>query len=180
MAATKKQIDVRYLSSEQTEILWGFDELLYVVVKKGKGEEDELYRGVFAVLSFPVTFPNNFLSLRYYNQQGQELEVGIIRDPADFPAEARNLLARSLAGYYFEFEVERVLKIELKYNLLMFDVVTNHGPRQFEMRWEGERALDLGVHGKVLLDVFDCRYVIRDIRALPPADRELFTRYIYW
>lgn len=172
--------NINYLLPQATEILWGFDDFLYVIIKRGKGIEDEVYRGVFAVLCFPVSEPHRFISLRYYSESGRQVEIGIISDPATFSTEARQLLARSLAGYYFEFEIERVLQAKMQHNLLMFDVITNHGFRQFEMRWQGERALDLGAHGKVLLDVYDCRYIIRDVRALPREDQALFTRFIYW
>jgi hypothetical protein len=172
--------NIRYLDHASTEILWGFDDFLYVVVKHANGREDELYRGVFAVLCFPVSHPHRYVSLRYHDELGHEVEIGVILDPSTFPVEARRLLARSLAGYYFEFEIERVLQIRMKYHLLMFDVITNHGFRQFEMRWRGEFAYDLGEYGKALIDVFECRYIIRDVRKLPREDQALFTRYIYW
>lgn len=171
---------IRYLEPGETEILLGFDDLLYLVIKHGPGREDEVYRGVFAILSFPVSNPHGFISLLQYDQEGHQVEIGVIKDPSLFPRRARNLLARSLAGYYFEFEILRVHRVRLKYNLLMFDVSTNHGLRQFEMRWKNETALDLGEHGKILLDIYDCRYIIRDLRDLPAQDREIFTRFIYW
>jgi len=171
---------VRYLTPDRTEIIMGFDNFLYVVTKGGSPEEEQTFRGVFAVLCFPVTSPYQFASLRGVDENGVEREIGVIRDPAGFPAEARRLIAASLTNYYFEFEIKRVLKIELRYNLLMFDVETSHGFRQFEMRWRADRAQDYGDNGKVLFDIFDNRYMVRDVDDLSPEDRELFTRFIYW
>ena len=74
----------------------------------------------------------------------------------------------------------RIFKIELRYNLLMFDVETDHGPRQFELHWRGDRAQDYGKEGKVLFDIFENRYIVRDVSKLLPEDQELFTRFIYW
>ena len=171
---------LNFLTPEKIELIFGFDNFLYATVKPDNGGDPKVYRGIFAVLCFPVTSPHQFVSLRYFDEKGLEKEVGIIKDPSDFPPEARKLLAGSLAKYYFEFEVIRVLAVTHRYGLLMFDVVTDHGPRQFEMRWRGDRAQDYGEKGKVLFDVFDCRYIIRNLDKLPLEDRELFTRYIYW
>ena len=42
------------------------------------------------------------------------------------------------------------------------------------------RTQSYGDHGKVLLDVFDNRYVIPNVERLAKQDRELFQRWIYW
>lgn len=184
-AAVKKIMDyggvgIRILKAAQVKIYRDIDNLLYAELAEPGLETPRLYRGIFAVLCFPVSGPDRYISLRYVNLSGQEEEIGVIRDPTEFPREDRVQLAKSLAQYYFEFEIERILSIEFKYNLLMFDVLTNFGPRQFEMRWRSDRALSLGEKGKVLLDVFDCRYVVRDVSALPREDQALFSRFIYW
>ncbi|MBU2495427.1 MAG: DUF1854 domain-containing protein [Candidatus Omnitrophota bacterium] len=173
-------VGVNFLALDQMEIIMGFDNFLYVVLKSGPGKEDLTYRGVFAVLCFPVTCPHQYVSLRYIDTSGEEREIGVVRDPSELPAEARRFIAASLANYYFEFEILRIFKIELRYNLLMFDVGTDHGPRQFEMHWRGDRAQNYGKEGKVLFDIFENRYIVRDIRKLSPEDQELFTRFIYW
>ena len=173
-------VGVNFLSLDQTEIIMGFDNFLYVVLKSGPGKEDLIYRGVFAALCFPVTCPHQYVSLRYIDTRGEEREIGVVRDPSEFSVEARRLIAASLANYYFDFEVLRIFKIELRHNLLMFDVGTDHGPRQFEMRWRGDRAQNYGKEGKVLFDIFENRYIIRDISSLLPEDQELFTRFVYW
>lgn len=175
-----ESMGINFLVREKVEIIMGFDNFLYVVLKPGPGRESFDYRGVFAVLCFPVTCPHQYVSLRYIDTEGTEREIGVIRDPSEFSAEARRLIAASLANYYFEFEIKRIFKIELHYGLLMFDVETDHGSRQFEMRWRGDRAQNYGKEGKVLFDVFENRYVIRDLNKLPPEDHKLFTRFIYW
>ena len=94
--------------------------------------------------------------------------------------ETRKLLARSLQGHYFEFQITRILSVEHKWGLLLFEVETLQGRRQFEMRWRHDRVQGLGPRGKVLLDVHKNRYVVEDMRKLARDDRERLTRYIYW
>jgi len=58
--------------------------------------------------------------------------------------------------------------------------VATGGRDQFIMPWRHDRAEDYSNTGKLLLDVFDNRYVIRDLSELPPADRRRLTSYVYW
>jgi hypothetical protein len=48
------------------------------------------------------------------------------------------------------------------------------------MRWSQSQAQDFGSTGKMLIDLEDNRYLVRDVEALPRKQRELFQRYIYW
>jgi hypothetical protein len=63
---------------------------------------------------------------------------------------------------------------------LNFDVETDLGPRQFIMRWQGDKAQDYGSAGRMLVDTEENRYLVRDVEALPERDRGLFMRFIYW
>ena len=173
------EIGARFLHPDSTKIFKGTYRLLHVQYKDPATGKTEIFRGVFAVLAFPISAPRKFISLRYHAERDEE-EIGIIENPMEFPAETRQLLGDSLANNYFEFEIVRVLKVELKYGLLFFDVQTNQGLRQFEMRWETDRAHDYGPHGKVLLDVYENRYIIPYMQDLPKEDRERLTRFIYW
>ena len=42
------------------------------------------------------------------------------------------------------------------------------------------KALAFGENGKLLVDMDGNRYVVEDIDALPPTDREKFLHYVYW
>ena len=58
---------VRWLSPEITSVFEGTYSLLHCTVKG-----DTLYRGVFAVRMFPVSFPEQFISLRYHDLESAE------------------------------------------------------------------------------------------------------------
>jgi len=70
--------------------------------------------------------------------------------------------------------------IRFSFGLLFFDVETDKGARQFTMKWETRYAFSFGTNGKVLIDIFEDRYIIPDISRLNRIEQELFTRYIYW
>jgi len=175
-----EEVGARFLTPVDTKIFKGTFELMHVQYQDPKTGKAELYRAAYARFAFPVSSPKKYISLRYHDEKEGDKEIGVIEDPMQFPPEVRELLGASLANNYFEFQVTRVLKIVSKYGLLLFDVDTTEGKREFEMRWRQDRALSYGPKGKVLIDVFENRYVIPDVRELSKEDQERFTRFIYW
>lgn len=170
-----RQTGYRRLTPELAHVFEGSFSLLHVHVK---GES--LYRGVYAVLMFPVSHPDRFVSLRYTDARDKDQEIGVIEAIADFPPEARDAIRISLLKQYYQRLIRRIHAIDCQYGLLFFQVETDRGPESFVMPWRHDRAEDFGPSGKVLLDSLDNRYIIPDITALPPADRRTFLGYIYW
>jgi hypothetical protein len=168
-------IGIKVLTPENTTLFEGTFSLMHCAVKG-----DTLYRGVFAVLMFPIRYPNRFVSLRHTDAKDKEREIGLIEDLSVFPEEAQKLVKANLLKHYYEQIVSRVYRVDNKWGLLFFDVETQLGRRQFAMPWRGDRAEDFGPNGKVLLDAFDNRYIIPDVSLLPAADRRAFTSFIYW
>jgi hypothetical protein len=98
----------------------------------------------------------------------------------DWPAEAQALIEASLRRRYFVHTVQGIGAIRVFSGHLSLEVETDLGPEQFVMRWQGDRAQDYGVGGKMLIDTEENRYLLPDVQALPARDRALFQRYIYW
>ncbi len=165
---------LRWLTPAETRLQLGERDTLQAAVG------DALYDGLFAVRALPATYPDQFISLRYADDDGQEHEVGLLRDLADWPAEDRILLEQALARRYFVRTITAIDAIESKYGLLTFQVQTDRGPVCFMMRHSHSQAQEYGENGKLLLDVDDNRYLIPDVDALPRRQHLLFRRYVYW
>ena len=140
----------------------------------------ENYRGVFAVNLFPATDPDDYISLRVWNRDGTEREVGILRRLSDWPAKSQALVRRALERRYYLQRITGIDQIKLEPGHLTLAVQTNSGPRRFMMRWSQSMVQDFGDRGKILLDLDDNRFLVPDVEALPRRERELFQRYIYW
>jgi ATP-binding cassette subfamily B protein len=138
------------------------------------------YRGVFAVNLFPATNPDDYISLRVWTRDGTEQEIGILRKLDEWPAEAQQLVRAALARRYWLQTISGVDQIKLELGHLNFEVRTDHGPRRFTMRWSQSQVQDFGERGKVLLDLDDNRFLVPDVEALSPRERDLFQRYVYW
>ncbi|MBN1444918.1 MAG: DUF1854 domain-containing protein [Candidatus Omnitrophica bacterium] len=170
-----EQIELQILKPEDIKIFRGTFNLMHLMTKNG-----ELYRGVSAVRAFPATYPDKFISLFYYDEKDRIKEIGLIEDIKVFPEDVREIIFHVMRKYYFSYTVLKIYSIKMEYGNLYFEVETDKGPKSFAMRRAAHRTIDYGESGKILLDVFDDRYVIPDVEEMDKIDRELFTRYIYW
>jgi hypothetical protein len=140
----------------------------------------QVYRGVSAVLLFPISHPDRFVSLRHTDTDEKEHEIGIIGGLATFPPDHLALLHASLARHYHEQRVHRVHQIKNEYGQLFFKVETQRGIEEFVMPWRQDRAEDYGHNGKVLLDALNNRYLIPNVDDLAEKEKRLLLTYIYW
>src|SRR6185312_15104260 len=131
-----------------------------------------------AVNLFPATNPDDYISLRVWNRNGGEQEIGVLRRLGDWPAEAQSLVRRALERRYWLQTITGVESIKMELGHLTLDVRTLHGPRRFTMRWSQSQVQDFGESGKVLLDLDDNRYLVPDVEALPEREQEQFLRYV--
>jgi ATP-binding cassette subfamily B protein len=138
------------------------------------------HRGVFAVRCFPAARPDDFISLRTWDRDGHEHELGILRHLDRWPPADAAIVREALARRYCLRRVTGIARAKLEFGLLALDATTDAGPTRIVLRWSQAQAQDFGDRGKVLLDLEDNRFLVPDVDALPPRDRELFRRYIYW
>ncbi|NLW50939.1 MAG: DUF1854 domain-containing protein [Candidatus Brocadiaceae bacterium] len=168
-------LGVRWLQPETTHVFSGTFSLLHCTV-----ESEGIYRAVFAVMLFPISYPDRFISLRYTDSEDKVREIGVIDRLRDFPAEAQALLHESLQRQTHEKVIERIHEVREEKGMLFFHVKTQDGWERFVMPWRGDRAEDYSEGGKLLLDAYDNRYVIPDLAALTTAERRQLTAYVYW
>lgn len=134
---------------------------------------------VFLVCAFPATASERFLSVRTWDAD-DEKEIGMLRELADWPEPQRELIRAAIRRRYLFHRIRAIDSLELKNGYLWFEVRTDDGPRSFTMRWSQSQAIDFGREGKMLHDVEDNRFVIESVEQLPPRQRELFERFVYW
>jgi ATP-binding cassette subfamily B protein len=172
---TEAHFAPRWFEPDQVELRHGPYDSLEVVLPDGM-----VHRGVFAVRCFPATRPDDFVSLRTWDRDGKEIELGIVRHLDRWSERARELLMAALERRYYLRKVTGIEKIHVEYGYLRFDVRTEQGPARFVMRGNQSCTQDFGTRGKVLLDLEDNRFLVPDVDGLPPRERELLQRYVYW
>ncbi len=145
-----------------------------------KRNGESLCSSAFVICAFPASHPEEYLSIRGWNESGDEIEVGMIRDLSTWPEQDRKLINDSLARRYLLREIVAVDRVSLSHGYLDLNVKTSTGPANFTMRWTQSQAIDFGEDGKLLIDTEENRFVIRDMDSLPARDRERFLQYVYW
>ena len=170
-----ERITVRFLSPEMCSIHLGSHGALHVTVVN-----ERIYGGVYAAYAFPVAYPEGYISLIHTGGEGDEAEIGIIRDLNEFPEADRELVREALLRRYFVHTITHIRHIGWKYGYVAFDVDTDKGSVSFMMRWRHNNAVDYGRRGKILIDLDENRYLIPNVEKLPTRQRNEFRRYIYW
>jgi ATP-binding cassette subfamily B protein len=143
------------------------------------GSEPEA-AGLFVVRTFPASHPEGYLSVRGWSDSGDEVEVGMIRDLAAWPAADRDVVRAALRRRALVRSIARVHDVKLAHGYLDFDVESDVGRRTFTTRWTQSQAIDFGTEGKMLIDTEENRWVIPRVEDLPNPDRERFLQYVYW
>ncbi len=141
---------------------------------------DETSQRVFLIRTFPATHQQEFISVRTWNEGGDDEEIGIIRALADWPKETQNALKSALDRRYLLRTITEIHSLKLSFGFLEFDVETTTGRQQFTSRWTQSKALTFGENGKLLIDNDDNRYVVPNVDKLTDRDREIFLQYVYW
>jgi hypothetical protein len=167
--------EVRYLTPDMCDIHLGDHGTLHVAVEK-----ERTYGGVYAAYAFPVAHSDKYISLMHTGGDSDEMEIGIIRNLGEFPGEQAALVREALERRYFVHTILRIHKVGWQYGLVRLDVDTDKGRIEVLMRWKHNCAVDYGQRGKVLIDVYRNRYLIPDMAALSPKERNDFKRIIYW
>ena len=129
--------------------------------------DGRVIRSVFAIQCLPATSPDDFISLRTWDKDGHESELGILRNLNSWSPRNQKLVREALARRYFLRRITGVDSIKLDCGYLIFQVRTDHGPADFTMRWTQSQVQDFGARGKVLLDVEDNRFLVSDVEELP-------------
>jgi len=141
---------------------------------------ERVAQSVFVIRAFPASYQNEYLSIQGVDDDGEEVEFGMIRDLQAWSNEDREKINLSLNRRYLLREIVHLNSIDLKYGFLDFDVETTNGRLQFTMRWTQSQVIDFGDAGKLLIDTEENRYLVRDVTQMPSAQQELFLQYIYW
>ena len=132
-------------------------------------DSGELHPRVSVVRTFPISEAARFLIAR--DREG--VELGIIRDVAELDDASRKVLEEELEQRYFTAEITRVNQIAGRFHVPEWDVVTDRGPRIFEIRSSKRDIRPLGGGRVLVLDADGNRYEIPDYRKLDPVSRAL-------
>jgi hypothetical protein len=118
--------------------------------------------------AFPLSDPGRFVALLDREGNG----VALIPDLAELPEKPRVLLLEELEKSYFLPQLVRVLEITDEFGIQRWEVLTDRGPRVFEVR-SREDLRWVGPGDLIVRDVDGNRYEIKRFDDLDTASRLL-------
>lgn len=129
--------------------------LISLDIINDKGEPESFER-VVILRSFPVTNPDEFLSVREPDskKQGRGKEIGMIRYMSSFDEETQALFREELDRRYFTPEIKKINSVKDKFGYLYWDVVTSAGNVTFVLNnpFSNIRILE---DGRILINDID-------------------------
>ena len=143
-------------------------------------EQEPVAAGIFLVRTFPASYASEYLSVRGWNESGDEIEVGMIRSLKEWHDNDQSVVMTALRRRSLIRSIQRVHEVRLSHGYLDFLVETDVGRQKFTTRWTQSQVLDFGADGKMLIDTEENRYLIPSIEAMPKVDQDRFLQYVYW
>ena len=138
-------------------------------------EGHEMFERVIVLRSFPVTAPDEFLSVREPStrKKGRGAELGMIRRLSDFDEETRALINAEMDLRYFTPEIKKILSVKDKFGYSYWEAETTAGKVSFILNNPFSNIRVLEDHRIYISDMDGNSFVIPDPEKL---DRASFRR----
>ncbi len=167
------------LTPENAKFKRSGGDLISLDIINDKGEEESFER-VIVLRSFPVTNPDEFLSVRQPDskKQGRGKEIGMIRRMSDFDEGTQALLLEELDRRYFTPQIQKITSVKDKFGYLYWDVLTTAGHVTFVLNnpFSNIRTLE---DGRIFINDIDGNvFQILDPQKLDPVSLKKIEIYL--
>ena len=163
-------LELRYLTKENAKFErtpGGFVKLTY---------KDTTYDRVGVYRTFPVTMPDEFISIREANEKARE--IGVIEKLSALDPEQAKMLKEQLDLRYFTPEITKIFDIKTEYGYGYFHVMTTYGECRFTIHNGGSSVVSLTDTRIVINDLDGNRFEVPDIMKLTVAERKKLDLFI--
>lgn len=141
--------------------------LISLEVTQPSGEV-EFFERIVPVRAFPVSSPNEFISIREPDTQlkGRGAEIGMIRRLSDFPENVAALISDELGRRYFTPAIKKIHSFSEKFGYCYWDVTTVAGRVEFIMTNPTSNIRTLEDGRVFMYDIDGNCFTIEDPKAL--------------
>lgn len=172
--ALKKESDellaMRFLTAENA--VFSRTEGGFLSLKTGDKEYDRV--GIY--LTFPLTNPEEFISIREADEKAKE--IGIIEKLSDLPKDQQAMLNEQIKLRYFMPVITKVLDVKDEYGYAYWHVTTNFGACRFTTQMSSDAVVSLSDSRLLVTDIDSNRYEIPDFYALSVMERKKLDLFI--
>ena len=144
----------------------------FVALKFGEKE----YSRVGVYLTFPLTMPEEYISIREADEKAKE--IGIIEKLSQLDKEQQDMIREQIKLRYFMPTITKVLDIKDEYGYAYWNVTTTFGACRFTTRMSGDAVILLGESRLMVTDIDGNRYEIPDFYQLSITERKKLDLFI--
>ena len=163
-------LELRYLTKDNAKFertAGGFVKLTY---------KEKTYHRVGVYRTFPVTQPEEYISIREADEKARE--IGVVENLSVLDPEQADMLREQLNLRYFTPEITRVFDIKNEYGYGYFHVMTTYGECRFTIHTGGSSVVSLTDTRIVITDLDGNRFEVPDITKLTANERKKLDLYI--
>ncbi|MBD5480028.1 MAG: DUF1854 domain-containing protein [Lachnospiraceae bacterium] len=167
---SEEVLQMRFLNSENavfTRTGGGF-----LALKTGEKE----YERVGVYLTFPLTNPDEFISIREADEKAKE--IGIIQSISDLGKDAQEMIREQVRLRYFMPVIRKVMEVKDEYGYAYWHVMTDYGSCRFTTHMGGDAVVSLGGARYQITDIDGNRYEIPDLYGLTVMERKKLDLFI--
>ncbi len=138
--------------------------------------KDKEYARVGVYLTFPLTNPEEFISIREADEKAKE--IGLIQTLTDLPADQQEMIREQIRLRYFMPVITKVLDIKDEYGYAYWHVMTSFGACRFTTQMSGNAVISLSDSRLMVTDIDGNRYEIPDFYQLGVMERKKLDLFI--
>lgn len=134
------------------------------------------YDRVGVYLTFPLTNPEEFISIREADEKAKE--IGIIEKLSQLEKDQQEMLREQIKLRYFRPVITKVLDVKDEYGYAYWNVVTTFGACRFTTQMSGDAVVHLSDSRLLVTDIDGNRYEIPDFYSLSVIERKKLDLFI--
>lgn len=167
---SEEVLNIRFLTAENA--VFSRTEGGFLALKLGEKE----YERVGVYLTFPLTNPDEFISIREADEKARE--IGIIRSIEDLHKDTQEMIREQVRLRYFLPVIRKVMDVKDEYGYAYWHVMTDFGICRFTTHMGGDAVVNLGEARYQVTDIDGNRYEIPDLYSLTVMERKKLDLFI--
>ncbi len=167
---SEEVLEMRFLTSENAE--FRRTEGGFLALKLA----DKEYERVGVYLTFPLTNPEEFISIRETDEKAKE--IGIIQDLKDMKRDVQEMIREQVRLRYFMPVIRKVMDVKDEYGYAYWHVMTDFGACRFTTHMGGDAVINIGGARYQITDIDGNRYELPDLYALTVIERKKLDLFI--
>ena len=137
---------------------------------------DKEYTRVGVYLTFPLTNPEEFISIREADEKAKE--IGMIEKLSQLEPDQQEMIREQIKLRYFIPVIIKVMDVKDEYGYAYWHVQTNFGVCRFTTRMSGDAVVSLSDSRLMVTDIDGNRYEIPDHTKMDPHSQRLLFSYL--